>query len=61
MRPKPASFNVHLEMEVSKEAFLVAVHKTNDIEKAKSIGINRGLPLDLSEFQLDGISHQHSM
>jgi len=39
--PRPANFEVHHELEVSKDAFLITLHETDDIEKAREIGIGR--------------------
>lgn len=48
VRPALKSFEVHLEVEVSRDAFLVALHKTSDPDSAAAAAIARGLPLDLA-------------
>jgi hypothetical protein len=46
-RPSRKSYEVHLEVEVSRDAFLVALHKTGDVDAAAATAIARGLPLAL--------------
>lgn len=42
--PKRKNFEVHHEMEVSKDAFLICLHETGDIEQAREVGISRTAP-----------------
>jgi len=42
--PKRLNFEVHHELEVSKDAFLITLHETDDIDQAREAGISRTAP-----------------
>ncbi|MFG6572024.1 hypothetical protein ACGYLO_10505 [Sulfitobacter sp. 1A13353] len=42
--PAPKNFEVHHALEVSKDAFLICLHETDDIDQAREAGISRTAP-----------------
>ncbi len=43
-KPKPKDFEVYHALQVSKDAFMIELHDTEDLEKARDAGINRAAP-----------------